>query len=152
MPAFREIPHRSEDYASAVVLRDRILRAPLGLALTEDELDAEANDRHLGAFDVDSGELLACLVRSPAVGGTFKMRQVAVEDSRRGQGIGSRLIDYAERTARAQDRARLTLHVDVANPGAQRLYERHGFTAEATSPRAHVVAGGRVRFMVKTLD
>jgi len=46
----------------------------------------------------------------------------------RGQGLGERLLDYAIEQSRAAGLLRLTLLTDSDNAGAQRLYERAGFT------------------------
>jgi ribosomal protein S18 acetylase RimI-like enzyme len=51
---------------------------------------------------------------------------VAVWDGRRGQGIGSRLMEALEGLARAEGYEQLSLSVDADNP-ARRLYERLGY-------------------------
>jgi ribosomal protein S18 acetylase RimI-like enzyme len=70
-----------------------------------------------------------------------------------GQGIGSRLLNFAERQARAAGLSRLSLCVDMDNTGAQRLYERTGFRVvlrQAHSARAAQAGRGYLR-MVKVL-
>lgn len=124
---FREISHRSVDYRNAVAMRDHILRAPLGLAFSESELEAESADWHLGGFDSDSGELVACLVLSPMAECVAKMRQVAVTESRRGQGIGSALVRFAEDVAKARGICQLVLH---ARAEVVAFYLRHDYEVE----------------------
>lgn len=51
---------------------------------------------------------------------------VAVWDGRRGQGIGSRLVEALEELARGEGYERLSLSVDTDNP-ARRLYVRLGY-------------------------
>ena len=46
---------------------------------------------------------------------------------RRGEGIGSRLLDELERRARERGCCKITLEVHDANVDAKRLYERSGF-------------------------
>lgn len=45
----------------------------------------------------------------------------------RGQGIGSRLLDMAEKYAAALELGEIHLHVERDNHGARRLYQRRGF-------------------------
>ena len=51
---------------------------------------------------------------------------VAVWEGRRGEGIGTKLMDALEEAARAAGFSRLSLSVDAGNP-ARRLYERLGY-------------------------
>lgn len=51
---------------------------------------------------------------------------------RRGQGIGSRLLEAALERARAGGARRVFLETEEANAGARRFYLRHGFTPEAS--------------------
>lgn len=80
------------------------------------------------------------------------VQALAVDEARRGQGIGSRLLDRAEEQAVEDRRARLSLHVDVRNTGAMRLYERHGLAIEATSGKAWLLGGEQVHRMAKSLS
>lgn len=91
---FRSIHHGSVEYALTVALRDRVLRHPLGLYFTPEQLEAESDEFHLTAWD--DHQLLACLVLKPVDAFTVKMRQVAVQENLQGQGIGKKLVAYAE--------------------------------------------------------
>lgn len=82
--------------------------------------------------------------------GDHYLQAVAVDEARRGHGVGSRLIDEVMARARERGDVRLVLDVAVDNPGARRLYERLGMTVEATSPPA-LLPGARVHRMVTTL-
>lgn len=88
--------------------------------------------------------------RLPA--GDWYVQTVAVDPARRGQGIGSTLLDLAEETARAAGACRLVLDVVVANEGARRLYERRGMVAEARSPSLRYLSGTALNRMVLTLS
>jgi ribosomal protein S18 acetylase RimI-like enzyme len=50
----------------------------------------------------------------------------------RGQGLGSRLLELAEKIARADGIHRMSVIVASNNTGARRLYERHGYKEVAT--------------------
>jgi len=57
---------------------------------------------------------------------------LAVDPARQGEGIGSRLLEAGIERARERGARRLLLRVLSTNGAARRLYERHGFTVEAT--------------------
>jgi predicted GNAT family N-acyltransferase len=96
--AIREIIHGSAEYEQEVRLRSKVLREPLGLRFTPEELSREAGDIHLGAFSEDT--LLGCLILSPRPDRVMKMRQVAVDSSSQGLGIGKYLVLYSEERSR----------------------------------------------------
>lgn len=52
----------------------------------------------------------------------------------RGQGIGSHLLDVAEKICLADGLRRMSVIVAGNNPGARRLYERHGYEEVASRP------------------
>lgn len=124
MPAvtFRDIAHNSPDYRQAVALRSAILRQPLGLSFSLEELQSEAGCHHLGGFI--QAELMACLVLQPLADQTMRMRQVAVKPELRGQGIGRRLVQLSEALASERGCQRMTLH---ARDSAVGFYEHLGY-------------------------
>jgi predicted GNAT family N-acyltransferase len=93
-----EILHNSEEYFEQVAIRREILRMPLGLDFTEDELALEANEYHLGAWNKND-ELVAVLSLKPLSHKEIKMRQVAVKESVQKSGIGKVLVLFAEQFA-----------------------------------------------------
>jgi predicted GNAT family N-acyltransferase len=88
-------PFASPFYDESISLRDDILRKPLGLAFSVDELAREYGDFHFGAFNQHM-ELVACLVLVPLENGSIKMRQVAVLESLQGSGQGTALVQASE--------------------------------------------------------
>ncbi len=84
--------------------------------------------------------------RLPA--GDWYVQMVAVDPARRGQGVGTMLLGFAEETARAAGASRLVLDVVVTNDGARRLYERRGMVAEARSPSLLGLSGTALDRMV----
>lgn len=127
---FRRILHLSEPYSAAVALRDRLLRAPLGLTFSSEELNAEHSDIHLAGFDA-MGTLIACLVLSrKSQPGNLRLRQVAVAPESQGQGVGKKLIHFAESFAAIELHAtHLTLH---ARQEVIKFYERLGYHTVGT--------------------
>ena len=82
----------------------------------------------------------------------YYLAALAVDDDRRGLGIGSALLDDVERRAREAGCRRLVLDVAADNPEAQKLYERRGMAVEAESPPVLFMPDQKVRRMVKELE
>jgi len=119
-----EIKHGSPEYRVTVALRDEILRKPLGLCFSKEQLQAESTDRHLACYR--GGRLVACLVLTRESGGTMRMRQVAVAADCQRQGIGAALVSYAERLAAELGCDEMAAH---ARETALSFYTQLGYTA-----------------------
>lgn len=104
----QEIKHGSVEYALTIALRDRVLRHPLGLYFTPEQLEEEKNEFHLSAWQ--GNELLGCLVLKPIDAYIVKMRQVAVSPQAQGQGIGKMLVAWSETFAREHLFTNMQLH------------------------------------------
>ncbi len=125
----RQIQFGSTDYAQELILRDNVLRKPIGLKLSPADIEFDATDTHLGAFE---GPKLAgcCLLRKlESVSGEvrslqLKMRQVAVDPSVQGSGVGRKLIEHFESSARAQGATEIVLD---ARATAVAFYQRLGY-------------------------
>jgi hypothetical protein len=81
----REVEHGSPSYWATVELRNTILRKPLGLQFSAEELQAEQDSHHLACYR--GNRLVGCLVLRPLAGGDVQMRQVAVVNDLQGHGI-----------------------------------------------------------------
>lgn len=108
MPVFRQIEHNSPAYEQAVQLRREILRIPLGLDFSEEELLLEAGEYHLGAYE--QNQLLAVLSLKPISASEIKMRQVAVQMDLQKRGVGKQLVLYSENFARSKGYKKIVLH------------------------------------------
>lgn len=91
---FREILFNSQEYKKSLVLREKILRAPLGLKLSSYDIDEEDKQYHYGIFD--TSDLLACVVIVPLDLTSVKLRQMAVSTACQGRNIGKYLIQGSE--------------------------------------------------------
>ena len=89
--------YKSADYDKALHLRDRVLRQPLGLKFTPEELKKDEHDTHFGLFNGET--ILACLILTETENKRMKMRQVAVDDQYQGHGLGKELSLAAEQYA-----------------------------------------------------
>jgi len=138
----RAIVHGSLEYEAEIALRASILRQPLGLSFSPDELAAEAGSHHIGCY-VD-GELVGCLVLKPIGARRIQMRQVAVDERVKGRGFGRMMVEYSEDFARKRGFEEMTLH---ARETAVPFYERLGYTklgepfTEQTIPHRVMVKG-----------
>ena len=122
-PVICEVAHGSPEYWATVALRDSVLRKPLGLQFSAEELRAEADSRHVACYRGD--RLVACLVLCPIEGGDVRMRQLAVVPEVQRQGIGTALVDYSEVLARRMGYRRMILH---ARETAVAFYEKLGYS------------------------
>lgn len=124
-PEFREIVHGSADYRQACALREALLRRPLGLAFSPEELQAESAQWHFGLFA--GNELLACLSAVPADTGEVKLRQIAVRPETQGRGLGRNLMARAEAALVRRGCTAAWLHARAEAVG---FYARFGYETE----------------------
>lgn len=120
--SYKIIEHGSADFEAEVDLRDRVLRQPLGLSFTDEELAAEHDQIHIGAYSGD--DLVGCLILVEINDSTLKMRQVAVEPELQGQGIGQKMVSYSEYYAIENGYCRIEMH---ARETAVSFYEDLGY-------------------------
>lgn len=76
---------------------------------------------------VDGDEAVACCALIPREPGCFELGKMAVAESRRGQGIGRKLVEHAITQARALGATRLYLESNAKLPNAVHIYETCGF-------------------------
>lgn len=120
-----QIEFATPEYDEAVHLRYEVLRRPLGLEYTPDQLAAEYADIHLAAFD-DEGQLIGYLCLSPLDKHKMKMRQVAIAPQWQGKGVGSELVAASEELAKSLNFNIMTMH---AREKAVPFYLRLGYRA-----------------------
>lgn len=124
MIIYRRISIQDPEYEQEKDLRNRVLRVPLGLVLSENDLRDEDKQTHLIAVNSE-GRVVGCALVAFS-GNTARIRQMAIEGSYQGRGIGTELLKRAESTARARLVFKVTLHARVSARG---FYERLGYTA-----------------------
>jgi N-acetylglutamate synthase-like GNAT family acetyltransferase len=120
--ALKQIDHGSKEYQQMVTLRMDILRKPLGLGFTNEELAKEKDDILIGAFDED--KILACCLLTQIDNATIKLRQMAVHNNVQGKGIGASMMSFAETVARDKGYKKLMMH---ARNTAIGFYEKFDF-------------------------
>ena len=117
-----EVDYGSNLYREVVALRRHILRTPLGLDFTAEQLWAERADFHIAAY-LD-GELVGCVVLTPVDESTVKLRQMAVRSDHQGRGLGARIVAFAERLAAQRGCREIVLN---ARETAVPFYKRAGY-------------------------
>jgi len=120
---FIEIEHKQKWYAEMLVLRNEILRAPLGLILTENEIIDDANDVLLGV--INKGKLIACIILKKLSSNSCKFRQMAVNTQFQGTGVGKKLMLFAEKKALVLSAKSIELN---ARETAFLFYEKQGYS------------------------
>lgn len=120
--ALKQIDHGTPEYDQMVKLRLDILRRPLGLSFSQEELDEEINDILIAALDED--EMLACCLLTKADNTRLRLRQMAVKDSVQGKGIGASMMSFAETIARDKGYKKIIMHSRVTAIG---FYEKLGY-------------------------
>ena len=115
------IEHQSPAYWQAVALRQLVLRKPLGLSFTKNELNAEDDQLPLAAI---AGETVVATLSIIWMDGHARLRQMAVDTEWQGNGIGTAMLQAAEIIVRDRGFTTIELHARIA---AQRFYEKQGY-------------------------
>jgi peroxiredoxin Q/BCP len=123
--AVAEAPYGSDLYAEALKLREAILRRPLGLTLSNEDIADDALRRHFCALS--NGAVVASVSFKRLGPHTLQLKQMAVAEGCQREGVGSRLLDFAEAWARHGGYGMIILNARI---GAEGFYARHGYRAE----------------------
>jgi predicted GNAT family N-acyltransferase len=121
--ALKIIEHGSDDYQKMVRLRLDILRKPLGLQFTPEELEQEKKDILVGAFEEEKILGFCMLIEKDR--STVRLRQMAVINNLQGKGIGRALTIFAENIARDRGYRKITMHARKPVVG---FYEKLGYS------------------------
>ncbi len=122
MLKFEQITYQSPLYDKVVQLRERILRAPLGLTFSENDLSADKNEMLFAL--TDNGEPVACLQIKPLTKTQVKLRQMAVDTNRQRQNLGTKLVKEVEKILKEQHIKSIELH---ARESAIGFYQKLGY-------------------------
>ncbi len=120
--ALKIIDHGSKEYRQMVQLRNDILRKPLGLDFSEQELNEEKENILIGAFEEE--KMLGCCMLIPLDTKIVRLRQMAVLNNLQGKGIGRALIQFSENIARDNGFKKITMHARKPVTG---FFEKLGY-------------------------
>ena len=132
----KEISYSSEQYDATKYFREKILRLPLGLILSEKDIEGEEEQIHIAAIE-DDGTIIGTVLLKPLSTSHVKLRQMAVDDTFQGNGTGRKLVLFAESLARNKGFEIMEMHARIY---AQGFYEKLGYQTvgaefiEATVP------------------
>ena len=120
--ALKIIDNGTGEYRQMVKMRDDILRKPLGLGFTEEELESEKDNMLIAAFEDE--RMLGCCMLVEEQPGIVRLRQMVVLNALQGKGIGRALMNFAENLARDRGYKILSMH---ARANAVGFYEKVGY-------------------------
>lgn len=120
--ALKIIDHGTTEYQQMVKLRRDILRKPIGIDFTPDELEKERENMLIAAFDDE--QILGCCMLVKESAQKVRLRQMAVLNDLQGKGIGRALTLFAENIARDQGYRIINMHARKPVVG---FYEKMGY-------------------------
>lgn len=120
--ALKQIDHGTAEYIQMIELREMVLRRPLGLTYSHEELEKEKDDILIACTDDD--EMLGCCILTKIDNDTVRLRQMAVPDKLHGKGIGASIIYFAENLAKDKGFRCITMH---SRDSAIGFYEKFGY-------------------------
>jgi predicted GNAT family N-acyltransferase len=109
-------------YKQVLELRQRILRAPLGLNIMDEDLSVE--EEQIIFIHEEEGVVKGCVLLQQYDALTFKLRQMAVDTSEQKKGIGAALVNAADLYAVQVGKHSIILH---ARAEAIPFYEKLGY-------------------------
>lgn len=114
---------QSPEYEAALELRYRLLREPLGLTFTKEDIAAEADQKHLGLYDGE--RIIGNLTIVDKGGDTLKLRQFAIDSEYQGKGLSYILMEAAEQYAKAHGYKKVSGH---ARKSVVPIYIKMGYS------------------------
>ena len=118
----KSVEYGSKDYGETIDIRYEVLRKPLGLIFTQQQLLDERGQYHLVCKE---GEVvLGCLVLMPRSDTQVQMRQVAILADYRGRGLGESLVRCSEEYAMDLGYQEMIVHAREPVVG---FYEKFGY-------------------------
>lgn len=108
------------EFDELLALRYKILREPLDMDYTPEQIEAEWDSIHLACYSADWIPL-GCLTLLPVDHAEVKMRQVAVSEKAQRKGVGKLMVEASETWAKGKGFHKMVLH---AREGAVPFYQK----------------------------
>lgn len=124
MIQIERVSYGSEMYEQALALRYRLMRQPLGMEFTEQELARDQSAIHFVARHDDT--VIGCVIGQPIMD-CVKIRQMVVAEAFRGQGVGVQLLQALEQFFMRQKVFHAMMHARLE---AVPFYEKQGYQCE----------------------
>ncbi len=125
------------DWAALIGREPKPMTADYGRAVREHHIDLHEIDGHLIA-----------LIEMMRHSDHLLIENIAVRPDHHGHGIGGKLLDHAETTARELGHPELRLYTNAAFASNIAFYARRGFTEYRRNP---IAAGGEIVHMRKSV-
>lgn len=106
--ALKIIDYGTPEYRQMLKMRDEILRKPLGLKISNEEIEKEKDNLFIAAFEDE--QMLGCCMIVEMDTRKARLRQMAVLNNLQGKGIGRALIQFAENIARDHGYRVMSMH------------------------------------------
>ena len=123
--ALKIIDYGTHEYKLMIKLRDDLLRKPLGITFSKEELEKEKDNILIGAFDDD--DILGCCMLVEQDSKIVKLRQLAVLNTLQGKGVGTAILQFAENLARDRGYKTITMN---ARKNTVDFFEKLGYKVE----------------------
>lgn len=117
------IKYKSTEYDEMVALRHKILREPLGLSFSEEDLEKDEKDFLLALFLPTTNQIIACCILTPLDDKIVKLRQMAVDDSIQKSGMGTAMLSFAEYVAVKEEFEQIELNAREVAVGFYQKYD-----------------------------
>jgi predicted GNAT family N-acyltransferase len=104
----RIIQTGTPEYEDMIGLRMKVLLDPIGIPRSYIDPEKEKDDLLLVAEE--DGKLIGCCVLTRVNEHSIQLRQMAVDNSLQGKGVGAAIVSFAEQTARNQGYRLLTMN------------------------------------------
>jgi len=115
------IEYNSPQYWEAIKLRSKVLREPLNMKFTDDQLKAESPYIHIAAYE--DSRIVGCMYLI-VTGDQGRLKQFAVEPDLQKKGIGKALAVFAEQYCKEMGVKLIIIH---ARDYAVNFYEKLGY-------------------------
>ena len=116
------IAYHSPEYDEMLALRYKILREPLGLRFSEDDLQREKDDIFITCCE--NGQIIGCCILTRLSAETLKLRQMAVDSQWQGKQVGTKILTFVEQYAINNGYSCISLH---ARKTASEFYAKCGY-------------------------
>lgn len=117
------VPYNSIPYKHSLMVREHVLRKPLGMEITKGDVFDE--DKHIHFVAIDDERVVGCVVLIPNYEeGVGKLRQMATLEQVRGKGFGKLMVLQLEKYAKRAGMNKIVLH---ARYHAADFYKKIGY-------------------------
>lgn len=121
---FKFVSYDTSEYRTVLLLREDVLFKPLGISLSPSVLEKEKNYMHIAGFK--ENEIVATMALAPK-GEKCKMKRVAVKTDMQYSGLGSKMIVFFEKYAKAQGFKSIYCY---ARDSSVQFYLKHNYSTE----------------------